>query len=391
MPRIPSYACDLPDGRRIRFSLKKRPSSDCYFVCFRDANNRRRELTTGERAKHAAEDVAPEKIREDYSAKKQDRLSWDDAVDMMLRYMQAENLRPGTIQQYRLAVNTLRKVFPKTHGPAEITPAMAEQFKVVRMEGKPLATNGNRKTSKVEPVTVEGNINNLSIVFGHWFRDTLKIVDRNPFADVTPPKYDKVPPRIVQPDEKKGLTEWLENRWHWRLPLLFLEVKAAIGCRISELAHARTEGLQDGRITFASETTKGRRQRACRLPAGLYAELREIAGQQYVFERFSDELRAIHQKRGMQHHARAVHDFAPPRLVNWLQDQSKLYFKETKAKRFKLHNFRGTAMSKARMAGVAESDAAVAFGCNPATMREHYLALDEAAIADKVFSAIGES
>ena len=55
---------------------------------------------------------------------------------------------------------------------------------------------------------------------------------------------------------------------------------------------------------------------------------------------------------------------------------------------FKLHNFRGTAMSKARMAGVAESDAAVAFGCNPSTMREHYLALDEAAIADKVFSAM---
>jgi len=60
----------------------------------------------------------------------------------------------------------------------------------------------------------------------------------------------------------------------------------------------------------------------------------------------------------------------PPRLVNWLQDQSRLYFEETKAKRFRLHNLRGTAVSRARMAGVAESDAAVAFGCNPSTMPE---------------------
>jgi hypothetical protein len=56
---------------------------------------------------------------------------------------------------------------------------------------------------------------------------------------------------------------------------------------------------------------------------------------------FSEELRAIHRKRGMLPHARTVHDFSPLRL-------------ETKAKRFKLHNFRGTAMSEARMAGVAE-------------------------------------
>jgi hypothetical protein len=32
---------------------------------------------------------------------------------------------------------------------------------------------------------------------------------------------------------------------------------------------------------------------------------------------------------------------------------------------------------------------AAAFGCNPSIMREHYLALNEATIADRVFSAIG--
>ena len=79
MPKVPDYVCELPDGHRVRFSLKRRPDSDCYFVCFRDANNRRRELTTGERAKHAAQDVAPVKIREDFAAVAPDGLAWDEA------------------------------------------------------------------------------------------------------------------------------------------------------------------------------------------------------------------------------------------------------------------------------------------------------------------------
>ena len=107
-----------------------------------------------------------------------------------------------------------------------------------------------------------------------------------------------------------------------------------------------------------------------------------------MFEAFADQLRAIRRNRGNHHHAKAVRDFSPHRLVGWLQDQLSLYFKETGAERFKLHNFRGTAMSRARMAGVGESDAAIAFGCTPGTMREHYLALDEEAIADGVFERI---
>lgn len=52
-------------------------------------------------------------------------------------------------------------------------------------------------------------------------------------------------------------------------------------------------------------------------------------------------------------------------------------------KKFKLHNLRGTAMS-----GIHFEDAAVAFGCNPDTMRKHYLELDEVAVTDRVMEAI---
>jgi hypothetical protein len=56
-------------------------------------------------------------------------------------------------------------------------------------------------------------------------------------------------------------------------------------------------------------------------------------------------------------------------LINWLQYQVVEFRKDhPEVKKFKLHNFRGTAMSRARMAGISYDDAAVAFGCNSQTM-----------------------
>lgn len=124
------------------------------------------------------------------------------------------------------------------------------------------------------------------------------------------------------------------------------------------------------------------------LPRGLFSALQTEVGPTYVFEAFSDQLRAIHRARGNHHHAKAVKDFSPDRLVHWLQDKKSDYIQETGAKKFHLHNFRGTAMSRARMAGASESDAAIAFGCTPDTMRQHYLVLDEERIADSVFERI---
>jgi site-specific recombinase XerD len=350
----------------------RRPGTPDYFVCFRDTQGRRRELTTGEKAKHFAEEAAPEIIRTAYAVKAE-RTPWDEALKLMRQHMEAKNLRPASIEQYELVVSVFRKLFPDSQGPADITPAMAQDFMV-------------KRSGKVAPRTMEGNLDNLSIVFGHWFRDTLRIIKSDPFADVEPPKHDKKPPRIIAAEESKAFFDWMQATWEWRLPLLFLETKAAIGCRIGELTSAVTTGLRDGRIRFVSETTKGRKERACRLPAALFAELQGVAGPIYVFEQFSEELRQARLKRGHPNHTKAVLGFTPDRMVNWLQDQARAYFKASGAERFKLHNFRGTAMSKARMARIADSDAAIAFGCNPQTMRQHYQSLDEAEIADDVFS-----
>ncbi|MBN2023395.1 MAG: phage integrase N-terminal SAM-like domain-containing protein [Pirellulales bacterium] len=312
-------------------------------------------------------------MREDCASKEDKQaLSWDDAISLVTRHMKARNLRPGSIGQYLGTIRVLRRAFPKTHGPDDITPRMAETYKLMRAE------------DGYEPRTIRNDINNLSIVYGLWWRNVCKILDANPFAEVVPPKEDKVPPRIVTPEEKQRFFSWLENRWPgWRLPVLLLEVKAAIGCRIGELAGATTDGLQEGRLIFTSKTTKGRKQRACLLPPALFAELQQIAGPVYVFERFARELFVARKKMY------PFLPFTPARLVKWLQGEADRYFRTTKAKRFKLHSLRATAMSQARMAGIPEGDAAVAFGCNPETMRKHYLNLDEVAIADQVFARMG--
>jgi integrase len=340
-------------------------------------------MTTSEKAKHAAEEAAVPIIRDVYTPRTAG-MSWDDALPLLREHMKAKNLRPGSIAQYELVVSVLRNVFPDAAGPADITPAMAQEFVVKRMKAK-------RGEKRLSPRTVEGNIGNLSIVFGHWFRDTLKIIKIDPFSEVEPPKYDKKPPRVISAEESKAFFDWLKATWGWRLPLLFPDVKAAIGCRIGELASAITAGLKDGRIRFVSETTKGRKERACRLSPALFAELQTVAGPTYVFERFADELREAHLKKGYANHAKCVRGFMPGRLVDWLQDQARAYFNDSEAVPFKLHDFRGTAMSKARMAGVADSDAAIAFGCNPTTMPQHYQALDEVEIADDVFSRMQEA
>jgi site-specific recombinase XerC len=371
--------CVLSNGHRIRFALKRRARDPFYLVYFRGSDGKPKEMSTKEANKRRATDSAIVIIGKDY-APKVPRLSpsWDEAIEMMVSLMKADNLRPGSIKQYEYVVNNLRKLFPHANGPADITPAMAQQFKVLRLK------------KEITPRSIAGNIDNLNIVYGHWWRDTCKLVTENPFHGVQPPKVDKRPPRIISNDEILQFLEWLSKRLNgWRLPLLFLEVKKITGCRIGELANATSVNLKDGRLYFEEVTTKGRKQRAVKMPPTIYDELQTIAGTAFLFQAFSGQLRAFHQKRGKTSHAQAVKGFTPKRLVQWLQNRVVEYLKaHPEVKKFKLHNFRGTAMSKARMAGISYDDAAIAFGCNPGTMRQHYISLNEVEISDRVMETM---
>jgi hypothetical protein len=366
-------SCELSDGIRIRYSLKRRGRDPFFLVCFRGLDRKRKERSTRELNQKRAHDAALAIIKRTYSQPSK-RPSWEDSRKLVKERMVGHNLRAGSIAAYLSAMNLLHGVFPETHGPCDVTPEMIDRFKAVRAKA-------------VSPRTIRGNLQHLQAVYAVWLKNG------NPLANVNMPEEDVKDPILVPRAAFQLFLDWLTKRWEcWRLPILFLEVQRTIGCRISELAFLTTDRLRDGRAYFTSETTKGRRDRTCKLPAALFQELQAVAGPSYVFERFAEELRAIHARRGEKEHVSRIREFTPPRLRLWIEENHRLYFEQTKVEHWKLHTAtRGAAMSKARMNRVLESDAAVYFGCHPITMHKYYLALDKERladdVADKLFSA----
>lgn len=376
-----SEVCILDDGRRVRFALKRRERDPYYLVSFRGLDGVRKELSTRELNKNRATDAAIVLVKEAFSPEvlPPKNPSWDQALEEMVRQMRANNLRQTSIDQYILVVQRLRDCFPDTHGPAKITAAMASRFKAERSE------------DGVSVRTLQRNLRNLNIVYNKWWTNECKILDDNPFAHVSLPKAERSMPRVLAHGEVESFFAWMLKRWRgWRLPILFLETKRLVGCRITELASAPTSDLRDGRLHFPADVTKGRKERAVKLPPAIYDELQASAGKKYVFEAFPAQLRLAFLARSWDRWAGMVSpDFEPSRFKKWLEREKRQYLKKNPSvKKFKLHNLRGTAMSKAKEAGIHFEDAAIAFGCNPDTMRKHHLELDEVAVTDRVMEAI---
>src|ERR1700733_838597 len=127
--------CVLEDGMRVHFSLKRRKRDPFYLVTFRGPNGLRNERSTGERGQRGAAEAGVEIIKAEYRPQTAVfNPSWDEAVTSLLEHLRAANLREPTVHDYEFAIRTLRSMYPQTHGPAEITPAMAERYKAKRLQ-----------------------------------------------------------------------------------------------------------------------------------------------------------------------------------------------------------------------------------------------------------------
>jgi hypothetical protein len=120
----------------------------------------------------------------------------------------------------------------------------------------------------------------------------------------------------------------------------------------------------------------------------VYAELKAVAGPTFVWEAFPAQL--LERLTALGKLCRNVKpDFSPSRLKWWLQDEIADYCEaHPEVKRFSAHAFRKRAMTEAWRLDISLDKAAVAFGCNPSTMRAHYIAMEETAVADEVLSTI---
>lgn len=137
------------------------------------------------------------------------KASWDECKEALKRAMEADNLRPSYIHDSVWMVDVFRRMFPEVKTPADVTPAMANEYKRRRAE------------AEVSPWSIKGDLATLKAVFGKWLGRECGLLTSNPFANVKPPKCDDPDVRIVTAEESMALFKWFGERWNnWRLPLV---------------------------------------------------------------------------------------------------------------------------------------------------------------------------
>jgi integrase len=312
------------------------------------------------------------------------KASWKECRDALKRAMEADNLRPSYIKEAMLTFDRFRKMFPEAKTPADVTPAMAQEYKQQRTE------------EAVSAWTIKGNLAMMKAAFGKRLEKELGLLPSNPFANVKLPRCDDPEIRIVTVSESKALVEWLSKRWNdWQLPLVYLEVLQSTGWRATETAAIRQKDLLgDGNVRVIAENCKTRRHKYGWLPPDLYADLETCAAGGWAFGRFSDELRRRHiLLRKRPRDAAMVKDFTPRRFVQWLQDELAHFRAECEAvaekenrpkpERFTLHDFRRTAITDLQMAGASEKETSLMVGATPEVIRKHYEKLEAMTIAKR--------
>jgi hypothetical protein len=152
-------------------------------------------------------------------------------------------------------------------------------------------------------------------------------------------------------------------------------------------------GMTVGRVCQklgVSEQTfaRWRQARSVPLPADLFDALVRIAGPSYLWQHYPTQLRDNLKARGWPAHQLRL-DFDPARMAAWVMTLFADYHEDHPDRpRITSHQFRKKAFTDAYRAGVPLDAAAIAFGCDPTTIRGHYLGVSEAEIADSVFAKL---
>src|SRR5262249_19694971 len=149
------------------------------------------------------------------------------------------------------------------------------------------------------------------------------------------------------------------------LPILFFELANAVGRRLTQLTSLPSGCLKEGhRIEFVSVSCKGRKNEYAKLPKELFEELTALCGPNFLWEHFPAQLNAIYRHRRV---GKRAEGFQPKRFAEWLQRQIRRYHKTQQGRlgyrKFTVHNFRDTAMTRAYDLDIPLNKASIAFGC----------------------------
>jgi|GEM_PF-5873634 len=399
MGRKAAYTVKVHDGGEIGFGLVVRAGA-VYSVQFKDLDGVKYIFrSTGETARPRALSQAERIIREHYAPPGaiNRQSSWEEVSVKLREHLEADAARPATVNDY---LDTMNQVKYAAVCPGALTTRLAQQWCNRYLTGTYRRGKGDdAKEYKRSPCTLHARVRKLSAIWSKYLMRRLCVADENPWDGVDLPKLEDKPVRTLTPEQVDEFFEWLAARWKgWELPSLFFEVKAVTGCRLADLAAAKSSGLQtviEGKeerhlISFDALVRKERKARVGVLPADLFAKLTAIAGTTFIWESYSSEIAKYLELRGVPTH-RINPEFSPKRLVWWAKDEVDDFNKSRPDKpKIQSHDFRKRLVTTAHAEGLDVDKAAAAAGMTPATARAYYLALDQQKAATVVAAKIGQ-
>jgi integrase len=387
MPRSAPFA-HTAHGRHVGYSLIKLKNDPTYTLYFRSPDGRRLKRDTNQTGMEKAKIAAAAIIDEEYAPKAEPVrvVTWDDAVKRIKETAAADGIRGTSVDYYLKLIRGIRKMYSVTAGPADVSAGMAEAWK------KTFSITPTRRKKLPSQHTVFSLVRGFSALWQSWFVEKLGICPGNPWAQVEPPKTDKIEVKVIEDDTLAHFLEWIDTRFSgWELPRLFLETKAVTGCRLADLCGIESSQLRDGRLHFRPDQTKGRKARSVLLPAELAVKLDAIKGPTYLWESQPAGLKEAIKRMGRPSH-RVKPDFVPARFYYWVETLFIDYGKANPDKpKIHSHQLRKRAFTKAWSAGVDPRKAAVAYGCNVDTVMKHYVSMDEQAVTDEVTEQLSGS
>ncbi|VTR93342.1 integrase family protein : : Phage_integrase [Gemmata massiliana] len=361
----------LADGTLVWYSLTDRPGG--YRVRFVGPNGKRVERATGCRTKGEAREAAPQIIEEEYRPAlppEPSKANWDTVLNELESTL---DLRPDSVRAYRTAIGALRAALPELTGPADVTNALAHQFKRKFLSGtyaRGKASDAKRYTRS--PTSCTTYLRALRSLWHKHFRP-LGYVTENPWHEVPYPnvprgKRVRVPPEQAVTDCFK----WLEQKHPgWGLPRLFVQVKMLAGGRTLDLCKVRTADLGADSLTLTAEATKTREARTVPLPADVLTELRKVAGPIWLWENSAEESRRYRPNPQTKNKKVGLYR---PSTWRWTIQNLFREFNAGRPEKSRLrpHDLRARAITVVAAATQNVDATARAMGVDPQTAR-HYL------------------
>lgn len=302
MARHAEFSTRVGDGANARSVGYSSTDRDGFLgVRFVDANGKRVEKMTRckRRGKTPGPDYHDEATKlietayaEIYETPASAKAKWETTLDEVERLC---TQKPETLRAMKTAVERFRELVPNVESPADVTPDIANRFALLL-----LATPYSRGKSTVErkrtPATLSYYRRSLSAL---WKRlRKLAHVQGNPWTGVEVPKGEKKLPYVPTAEEMQKFFAYIHTRYpHWERLHALLHLKLHSASRTADISQLKTAQIANQRFVFEAKQTKTKTERVVPLPKDLFDTLRRIAGKEWLWDGWNDDLRKFRPGR----------------------------------------------------------------------------------------------